>query len=1034
MAHIRLVIVLILCLGLLVSDSRECSAQRDREFWAKIDRWNELNRETQSLYRWGKYMEAIPVGLRALEFAVNNFDQLAPPLRISYLTRSMNNLAMLCEAEDKYGEAEALYKRSLMLSENGLGPDDPAVAESLENLAVLYQSQGKYAEAAPFFRRSWEIPKKKWDVPKGGVDVERLYKDQLARDETVLGPEHPDVASSLNGLAELYRRGWKFTEAEPLYTRSLAIREKVLGPEHPDTVRSLNGLAELYWAQERYSEAEPLYRRYVAISGEALRVEDKLEPLRNLAELYRAQGRYAEAEALYKRLLAIEEKRQDDVLAAGLLDELGQLRAEQGDQKAAMEYFERSLALYERRGLYSRSTLNLIAHLHMDMGDLTHAEPIVRAAGDDVTKGRFHLLKGEYEAARDQYEMFRQRRTQFDKHGNDLFVVYSGLGLAYEGLGDNPKAAEQYRSAVDLSEELRWRFDPAERTQFFGTRLFGLSRISPYEGLARVLLKMGNPIESLRSSECGKARSFSERISMRLQEMHLDIPGDVLDSDKGLNGLLADLKKDRGIIVGIPPWKTAPDYAESITDRGQKEAIADREIKLTRLQRCLKAYIRTLHEKYPLIAAIKYPQPMDLDQTALKEDERVLAYDVTDSGVLIYLTKGKKILKAVFKPVPRKKLDELVNNFMGPLESELANKTLEQFAEKLKSFDFASGRELSKILLDDILLDLPQGQPLILVPDDCLGVLPLEMLVLNSGGEVNTDIKDAPDTGKPTVHAWVKGPVFFGDRYPISYCQSITALTLARNHAKPAGSQNKMLVVADPVFDLKDKRAQAARGTGHLSPEEQRLYKELYTNMAGTKESGGGGLHFWPLPLTGKLAEVIGKIYRGDCDVYTGLEASKEHFMQKIKPKLAEYDQVIFATHGYFGDDIPGINEPVLLLTLVPPGTDGYLRMSDIVRLKLNADMIALTACRTGVGLRFSGEGTMGMGRAFQYAGAKSVLISLWSVAEESSVKLVESFFKHRKDNKNKLEALKLARKEIREQGYDHPFFWAPFILVGEVD
>ena len=74
------------------------------------------------------------------------------------------------------------------------------------------------------------------------------------------------------------------------------------------------------------------------------------------------------------------------------------------------------------------------------------------------------------------------------------------------------------------------------------------------------------------------------------------------------------------------------------------------------------------------------------------------------------------------------------------------------------------------------------------------------------------------------------------------------------------------------------------------------------------------------------------------------------------------------------------------------------------------------------------------MGRAFQYAGAKSVLMSLWSVAESSSVDLVTGFFKHLREGRNKLEALRLAREEIRRNGYDHPFFWAPFILVGEVD
>jgi CHAT domain-containing protein len=144
---------------------------------------------------------------------------------------------------------------------------------------------------------------------------------------------------------------------------------------------------------------------------------------------------------------------------------------------------------------------------------------------------------------------------------------------------------------------------------------------------------------------------------------------------------------------------------------------------------------------------------------------------------------------------------------------------------------------------------------------------------------------------------------------------------------------------------------------------------------------------------------------------------------------------VVFATHGYFGRDLPGIQEPVLVLTLLdqPKDQDGFLRLSEVMGLKINADIVALTACQTGLGRHISGEGTMGMGRAFQYAGAKSVLMSLWSVSETSSVKLVESFFKHLKEGKSKLEALRLARKEIRDAGYDHPFFWAPFILVGEV-
>jgi tetratricopeptide (TPR) repeat protein len=86
----------------------------------------------------------------------------------------------------------------------------------------------------------------------------------------VLGPDHPDVATSLNNLAALYRAQGHYEEAAPLYQRALAIRERVLGPDHPDVATSLNNLAFLYQAQGRYAEAEPLYQRALAICEEVL--------------------------------------------------------------------------------------------------------------------------------------------------------------------------------------------------------------------------------------------------------------------------------------------------------------------------------------------------------------------------------------------------------------------------------------------------------------------------------------------------------------------------------------------------------------------------------------------------------------------------------------------------------------------------------------------------------------------------------------------------------------------------------------------
>ena len=97
-----------------------------------------------------------------------------------------------------------------------------------------------------------------------------LAQQVLAMREKALGPDHPDVAGSLNNLAELYNEQGRYAEAEPLYKRALAIRERALGPDHPDVAQALNNLAGLYENQGRYAEAEPLYKRALAIRERVL--------------------------------------------------------------------------------------------------------------------------------------------------------------------------------------------------------------------------------------------------------------------------------------------------------------------------------------------------------------------------------------------------------------------------------------------------------------------------------------------------------------------------------------------------------------------------------------------------------------------------------------------------------------------------------------------------------------------------------------------------------------------------------------------
>jgi tetratricopeptide (TPR) repeat protein len=217
-------------------------------------------------------------------------------------------------------------------------------------------------------------------------DAEPLYKRALAVREQALGPDHPDVAVSLNNLAELYRAQGHYADAEPLHKRALAIREKALGPDHPGVAVSLNNLALLYQAQGRYADAERLHRRALTIREKALGPNhpDVAQSLNNVAFLYQAQGRYADAEPLYKRALAIWEKAlgPDSPNVAVSLYNLAKLYDEQARYADAESLYKRALAIREKALGPDHpdvaASLNNLADVYRAQGRYADAEPLFK--------------------------------------------------------------------------------------------------------------------------------------------------------------------------------------------------------------------------------------------------------------------------------------------------------------------------------------------------------------------------------------------------------------------------------------------------------------------------------------------------------------------------------------------------------------------------------------------------------------------------------------------------------------------------------
>jgi CHAT domain-containing protein len=176
----------------------------------------------------------------------------------------------------------------------------------------------------------------------------------------------------------------------------------------------------------------------------------------------------------------------------------------------------------------------------------------------------------------------------------------------------------------------------------------------------------------------------------------------------------------------------------------------------------------------------------------------------------------------------------------------------------------------------------------------------------------------------------------------------------------------------------------------------------------------------------------IAKLYKSEeVASYFGTAATEEAV--KGNKHLNTARRIHFATHGLISEQQPQYSGLVLTLD-DDPAEDGLLQVYEIFNLRLNADLVVLSACRTGLGKEVKGEGVIGLTRAFMYAGARSVVVSLWRVADRPTADFMARFYRRLDQDRNKAEALRQAKLEMIQAGgrFSHPLFWAPFILTGE--
>lgn len=187
-----------------------------------------------------------------------------------------------------------------------------------------------------------------------------------------------------------------------------------------------------------------------------------------------------------------------------------------------------------------------------------------------------------------------------------------------------------------------------------------------------------------------------------------------------------------------------------------------------------------------------------------------------------------------------------------------------------------------------------------------------------------------------------------------------------------------------------------------------------------------------PLPGTKQEVDEISKLLAGQnitCDVLLNSNANEAAIKSE---DLNKYSLIHLATHGIVDEDNPELSR--IFLQTDSEAEDGNLFSGEIYNLHLNANLVTLSACQTGLGKISKGEGVIGLSRALVYAGAKNLIVSFWSVADQSTAELMTNFYQNLLQSKNQtfntgLRDAKL--KMIKNETYASPYYWAPFVLIG---
>jgi CHAT domain-containing protein/Flp pilus assembly protein TadD len=1015
------------------------------------------------------YAKAEPLCRQAMDIRKHALGEQHPDY-----ARSIHNLAALHHAGADYAKAEPLYRQSLAILKQGLGDEHPDCALVMHNLARLYSARADYAQAELLYRQALAIRKKilgeshpdyaqslhglaaLHDARGDFTRAESLYHQALEIRKKALGEHHRDYARSLNDLAGLYRVCGDFARAEPLYRQAMDIQKKVLSEQHPDYALSLGNLAGLYQEYGDFARAEPLYRQAMAIHA---KIRSEQQPqyatyLGNLAVLYHARGDYDRAEPLYLQALEIHKKVQGEKHPeyATCLNNLAAHYQDRGDLRRAGPLYRQALAirkevLGEKHPEYALSLHNL-AGFYYACTDFAQAELLCRKAGDIRKEmlgeqhpdyavslsnlGTVYRARGEFLRAEPLYTKARDiLKKTLGKQHPEYAKTLNYLAALYHDCGDSARAAPLYRQALHVVQDhLRRTGTVLSERQLLALAQKNTGFLDSYLSLS-VSARLP-AADAYRLVLAWKGQAFlQQRLVQLARKLHQA-------DDPEVARLYSSLEDAGRRLAALALGRPAPAMAASA------KAMEARQQELTRLSALVESLEQQLANRSQAFRTQLEEERQSLGRLTAALPRNAVLVDfleythVTPPGA----EKGpwhfeRRLLAFVVQPGGEVSCADLG-------ASSIIGDAVDQWRQSFGMTEAGqkAGRRLRQLVWQP-LHDKIQGARLVLLsPDGPLGRFPFAALPGKKEGSYL--IEEQPVAVIPVGRLL---PALVAETRPKESEQSLLALGDVDFGAEPG-----------PSGQLASSRAAAQTSALPTWSKLDSTRGEILAVLDSFKQrfaDGRASLLRGPGATEGA--------FRKEAPKHRWLHLATHGFFAppKLRSALGPSAGKDRAQMDPFGDRGVAGFHPGLLSGLVlaganrptgPDQDDGILTALEVAALDLGrVELAVLSACETGLGETAGGEGLLGLQRAFQVAGARSVVASLWQVDDKATRALMERFYDNLWAKKMpKLDALRDAQlwmlREGGRRGLDleivkggqpgeprlPPRYWAAFVLSGD--